>query len=154
MSASVTIRKASAQDIPELVAIWTEISQRDFARQIGTEHTQTFIDNGSLQEETTDLIDQTFVATKNAQTLGFVVILSDLIELLLVRPDVQSGLVGKHLYLFAKTQIARAHNQVRAECFAANTRAISMLERLGFECTGSYVEDMGFKTNQYRLRLS
>ncbi len=143
------IEQASNDDIAAIVALWTKVSLADFARHIGNDNIHSFIESGELASESERLLSSTYVLKDDKGLAGFVVILGDLIELLIVRPESQNKLVGKQLYKFAIGKIREEHCRVRAECFEKNERANSMLQRLGYKSDGSYIDDMGFVTNRY-----
>ena len=143
------IRPALPSDIPVLVALWEQISLDEFAAQIGRDNVLGFINSGALKEDTEDQIGSTYVAERGGEICGFVVILGELIELLLVAPQRRSGFVAKALYSFAIRQIAQDHRQVRAECFEKNAKANSLLQRLGFAEELRYPDDLGFTTVRY-----
>ena len=143
------IELATKDDVQELVSIWIDISRKEFSQQIGSEAIEYFIESGEMEQETLKLIADTYVYRKNGCVAGFVVLIDNLIELVLVRTEFQNSVIGSRLYRFALKRICKEHGHVRAECFANNERANSILTRLRFTFDGSYEDDMGFVTNTY-----
>jgi hypothetical protein len=142
------IRKADKRDLNEIVAIWTEISLNEFSRYIGRANVKHFIDSGELKNESKRLLSNTYVLTQDRIIKGYVVIIEDLIELLVVKPDFQNTLAGKRLYDFAVNKIGESFDSVRVECFDGNAKVNSILERLGYNKDGSYRDELGFTTNR------
>jgi ribosomal protein S18 acetylase RimI-like enzyme len=147
------IRKAEKPDLNSIVAIWTEISLNEFSRYIGRENVEHFIDSGELKNECERLLSNTYVLTRDSIIKGYVVIIEDLIELLVVRPEFQNAFAGKRLYDFAVNKIGESFDCVRVECFEDNARVNSILKRLGYDKDGNYRDEMGFITNRLSKKL-
>lgn len=141
-----TIKAASPADLQRLTRLWSDISRQEFSAYIGQENIDFFINSGELAEETERLLDNTFICERQGELAGFVVIIGDLIELLIVSPAYQNKLVGKQLYNFSSHKIYQQHSRIRVECFATNHRIRPILSRLGFQETGRYFDELGFET--------
>lgn len=147
------IDRAKPADLPQIAAIWKEVSINEFSDYIGENNVKAFIESGELENECRKHLDSTFVVTKNKVVAGFVVILGNLIELLIVRPEHQNQFVGKRLYEFALFKIRENYSEVGVECFAKNLRANSILRRLGYRLDSTYQDEMGFTTNKLSKAL-
>ena len=143
------IERAKNTDLDELVSLWQEISLNEFSSYIGIDNVNYFIESGELKSETERLLDTTYVLRKSGEIIGFIVLIENLIELLIVRPKYQNRFVGGKLYRFALDHISKNYPSVNVECFENNMRINSILKRLGFKLTESYKDDMGFITNKY-----
>jgi len=143
------IVKAKTEDISDIVMLWERVSLKEFSNYIGKENIEFFIQNDELLNEITHLHNNIYVFKLNKKIVGFVILIDNLIELLIVSPEDQNGLIGKKLYLFAINKIFSKYDTVIAECFNENKKVNSLLQRLGFIFVKSYQEEMGFITNQY-----
>lgn len=147
------ITRAQESDLNEIIMIWEETSREDFARQIGTANIEYFIESGELSRESKFFLRNTYVLRDNGIIAGFVVILGNLIELLIVDQEYRNTLCAQKLYKHALKVISRKHDHVRAECFELNDKANSMLQRLGYDLKNTYLDNLGFLTNIYHKRL-
>lgn len=146
------LRKAVEKDLPDVIELWTEISEREFARYIGHDTVRQFISSGALAAECRDLLDQTTICTVDGAIAGLVVVIDDLIELLLVRQSWQNRFIGKRLYDHARSEICgNGFGRLRVECFRDNSRIVPILQRLGFRTDESYLDDMGFITQKMSI---
>lgn len=132
--------------------MWTEISKREFASYIGEDAIEQFVESGELASECRRLLAQTWVCSVDNALAGFVVVIDDLIELLLVGREFQNRLVGKRLYKRAEDEISKGHDIMRVECFLNNARIAKILKRLGFHEDRTYQDEMGFMTVQLSKR--
>ncbi|WP_432799864.1 GNAT family N-acetyltransferase [Poriferisphaera sp. WC338] len=147
------IHAATENDLSEIVSLWEAISLHEFSAYIGHENVKYFIESGELSRESKRYLDCTYVCKRRDCFLGYVVVIGDLIELLVVMPEYQNAMTGKRLYDHALKLIRQRHRKVRVECFSNNQRANSILKRLGYDFDGSYQDDIGFMTNKYSKRL-
>ena len=148
------IEKALEKDLIEIIKMWTEVSIKEFVNYIGKENIIHFIESGELEKESRQLLDKTFVFRKDNSVYGFVVIIDNLIELMVVKQEYQNKLIGKKLFDFAIDKIKSRYKELKIECFEKNKRVNSICQRLNFRFQNSYKDiDMGFVTNVYTKEL-
>lgn len=147
------IERAKDTDLDELVLLWQDISIYEFSKYIGLENVNYFIDSGELRNETQRLLETTFVLREEGIIVGFIVLIDNLIELLIVRSSHQNRFVGGKLYRFVLKQLAEKYNTVHVECFEENKRTNSILKRMGYRLINTYRDEMGFVTNQYSMAI-
>lgn len=147
------IEPLKIEDIPQIVDLWEEISLNEFSDYIGAKNVECFIESGELEKECKRHLDKTYVFKTNKLVVGFIVVLENLIELLIIKKEFQKQGVGKQLYNYAIGLIKENYSRVKVECFENNLRVNSILKKSGFRFESKYKDEMGFITNTYSKKV-
>jgi len=146
-SSDILIRAYEASDLATLSAIWLEASQQvhSFLGDERLRQQQKLVESAYLPDS------ETWVATRNAEPVGFIGLIDNFIGALFVAPDLQGLGVGRLL-------VAHAHKlrgELELEVYAANEGARAFYERLGFaEGYRKATDDEGLPFAAARMRLA
>jgi len=146
-SSDILIRAYKASDLATLSAIWLDASRRvhTFLGDERLRQQQKLVESAYLPES------ETWVATRNAEPIGFIGLIDNFIGALFVAPNLQGHGVGRLL-------VAHAHKlkgELELEVYAANEGARAFYERLGFdEVSREATDDEGLPFVVARMRLA
>ncbi len=121
---SITIRKITELDIPEIVDIWYEASVQahDF---IPTSYWEA---NKELMKSTYIKMSETYLANNGKVAMGFISLIDDYLAAIFVKPEYQGNGAGSLLIRYAMEH----HKSLQVKVYCKNIKSVEFYTWKGF----------------------
>jgi GNAT superfamily N-acetyltransferase len=148
------IRKASADDIPELVRIQKESLADTYGHFLDADSLEPWLHGEIIEQYVAEKWPQTFVAECLGEVVGMATLEGAVVDLLWVRGDRRNQGIGGFLMDWAERRIAARHEAAELECFVPNEGASRFYARRGYRNVRRYLDPLaGVEKAVLRKRL-
>jgi ribosomal protein S18 acetylase RimI-like enzyme len=136
------IRKASADDIPELVRIQKESLADTYGHFLDADSLEPWLHGEIIEQYVAEKWPQTFVAEFLGEVVGMATLEGAVVDLLWVRGDRRNQGIGGFLMDWGERRIAARHEAAELECFVPNEGASRFYARRGYRTVRRYLDPL------------
>lgn len=137
----VQFRRAAAGDLEDMQAVAGRAIDTSYRSFIDDERVDWFI-AGPSDRYVRDNIDDSTVAVRDAGIVGFAVCKADLIDLIVIEPEVHRRGIGSALLAYCESQMLGRYDSIRLESFEGNAKANSFYRKNGWTRIGAVYDSM------------
>jgi GNAT superfamily N-acetyltransferase len=136
------IRKASADDISEMVRIQKESLADTYGHFLDADSLEPWLHGEIIEQYVAEKWTQTFVAESLGEVVGMATLEGAIVDLLWVRRDRRSQGIGGFLMDWAERRVASTREVVELECFVPNDGALRFYARRGYRIVRRYLDPL------------
>ena len=120
---NLTLRKAKEQEITFFEEFARSVIDRNYRAFLGDEAVDFFIGSGASDQYIAENIGDTTLAVLGDEVVGMCVCKDNLIDLVMVRNELQGQGIGSALIEMVSKELLERYSSIRVECFEKNTKA-------------------------------
>lgn len=128
----LTLRKANADELAFVQEFAKAVIDKNYRSYMGDEAVDFFIGSGASDQYMQECLDDTILAVADGAVVGISVCKDDLIDLFMVRNELQGKGVGGMFMSKLCEELLQTYPRIRVECFEKNEKANCFYERCGW----------------------